>query len=90
MLFEWDPDKAKSNVRKHRVTFHEAATALGDPLGWTYPDPDHSEGERRWLTIGQSEKQRLLVVSHTDMNDTGRIISAREATRKERRFYEKG
>lgn len=88
--FEWDENKAESNAKKHGVTFHEAATVFGDPLAWTYPDPDHSEGEQRWITLGHSEQQRLLVVAHVDMGESVRIISARAATRRERQFYEEG
>lgn len=64
--FEWDPAKERANLRKHRVSFHEAATVLGDPLSWTFPDPGHSNDELRYLTIGASARERTLVVSHTD------------------------
>jgi len=90
MNFEWDTKKALSNERKHSVTFREAATVFGDPLAITFDDPDHSEGEYRYLTFGQSQFQRLLSVSHTDSIDTVRIISAREATKLERGIYENG
>lgn len=91
MRFDWDEGKAAANLSKHGVSFNEAATVLGDSLGWTYPDPDHSQLERRWLTIGQSENARVLVISHTEETEqTFRIVSARRATAKERRFYEKG
>lgn len=90
MEFEWDSEKADRNVAKHGVSFHEAATVFGDPLADTYYDPDHSENEDRFLTFGHSNQRRLLVVSHTDRNDHTRIISARLATRKERKQYEKG
>lgn len=90
MIFIWDPAKGAANRRKHGVDFHEAATALGDPLSTTFPDIDHSIGEQRFLTVGLSEQRRLLVVSHTEEGDTVRIISARHATRRERRFYEEG
>jgi uncharacterized protein len=86
--FEWDPAKAGQNRRKHRVSFHEAATVFGDPLSLTYYDPDHSTEERRYITIGMSNAQRVLLVAHTDRSDKIRIISAREATRRERRRYE--
>jgi hypothetical protein len=85
---EWDPKKAASNLRKHRVSFHEAATVLEDPLSTTFPDPDHSITEKRNLTIGQSSSGRILVVSHVDRRTAVRLITARRATRRERRFYE--
>ena len=88
MVFEWDPEKAHANHEKHGVSFHEAATVFGDPLSTTFPDPDHSEGERRFVTIGASKSGALLVVAHTEDDDTLRIISARYVTRHERRFYE--
>jgi uncharacterized DUF497 family protein len=90
MEFEWDPDKAARILAKHGVSFAEAATVFGDPLAITYSDPDHSEDEDRFLTFGQSERGRLLVVSHTDRKNCTRIIRARRATRKERKGYEEG
>jgi uncharacterized DUF497 family protein len=90
MRIDWDDGKAVANLAKHGVSFYEAATVLGDPLGWTYPDPEHSTVEERWLTVGMSERQRILVVAHTIWEAGTRIISARPATRKERRFYEEG
>jgi uncharacterized DUF497 family protein len=89
MEFEWDPDKALRNLSKHGVSFQEAATVFGDPLAVTYFDPDHSKEEDRFLTFGHSSAGRLLVVSHTDREDRTRIISARRATRKERKSHEK-
>jgi uncharacterized DUF497 family protein len=86
--FEWDPEKAAANVRRRRVSFNEAATVLQDPLSTTFPDEAHSEGEMRFVTVGVSQRGRLLVVAHTERNDTIRIISARRATRREREFYE--
>ena len=86
--FEWDPEKEKTNIQKHGVSFHEAATVLGDPLSWTFPDPDHSFDEDRFLTFGTSSGSRSLIVSHTDRGEKIRIISARKMTRLERRFYE--
>ncbi len=83
MIIEWDPRKASSNIRKHGVSFIEAATAFEDPLSITYPDPDHSAGEARFLTFGHSSRQRLLVISHTETADTLRIISARRASKRE-------
>ncbi len=90
MEFEWDERKAAENERKHRVSFHEAATVFGDPLAITFSDPDHSVGERRFLTFGMSQFNRLLVVSHADRNDRARIICARLLTRRERTIYEEG
>jgi uncharacterized DUF497 family protein len=90
MEFEWDEDKAEANERKHGVSFTEAQTVFGDPLSLTGYDPHHSDEEDRYITMGTSVEQRLLVVSHTDRGDRVRIISAREATRKERRDYEDG
>lgn len=90
MNIKWDPKKAKSNVRKHGVSFEEAATALSDPLAATGADPDHSITEDRFVTFGVSEMGRLLVVSHTEEKETIRVISARKATRGERELYEEG
>jgi len=88
MKFEWDPGKAQDNLLSHGVSFEEATTVFGDPLAGTIPDPDHSEGEARFLTIGWTTNGRLVVVSHTEEGDTIRIISAREATSHERKQYE--
>lgn len=90
MEFEWNPDKAVANFKKHGVPFTEAATVFGDPLSITFPDPAHSINESRHITIGLSRNGRLLILAHTDRNKRLRIISAREATRKEKRFYEQG
>ncbi|MCP3960706.1 MAG: BrnT family toxin [bacterium] len=91
MRFDWDDRKAAANLAKHDVSFNEAGTVLGDSLSWTYPDAKHSRSEQRWITIGLSESSRVLVVSHTDEDEkVTRIISARQATRKERRFHEEG
>ena len=90
MDFEWEPKKAAENARKHRVYFEEAVTVFGDPLAVTFNDPDHSIGEKRLLTFGLSEQDRLLVVVHTERKPRVRIISARRATRAERRIYEEG
>jgi uncharacterized DUF497 family protein len=90
MEFEWDSRKDAANRRKHGIGFREAATVFGDPLATTFPDTDHSISEHRFLTIGASLSGRLLVVAHTDIEDTIRIISARPVTRYERRFYEEG
>ena len=88
MRFEWDSEKAAENVRKHRVSFDEAATAFFDPLSMTVPDPDHSVGERRFITMGTSSGGRLVVVAHTERGSTLRIISARLASAAERKRYE--
>jgi uncharacterized DUF497 family protein len=90
VIVEWDAAKAASNLRKHGVSFHEAVTALEDPLATTYPDPDHSIEEHRFVTVGLSAKRRALVVAHTDRRGAVRIISARRATPRERRFHEEG
>lgn len=90
MKFEWNSEKAISNERKHGVSFDEAVTVFADPLAITIDDPDHSIGELRFLTIGQSIMYRLLVVSHTERENQVRLISARPATRQERRSYESG
>ena len=90
MRFDWDKQKAASNLRKHKVSFEEAATVFGDQLSDTFDDPDHSAEEQRFLIIGHSEKGRLLFVSHTDDGENVRIISAREPTRTEREAYEQG
>ena len=86
--FTWDPRKAASNRRKHGVGFEEAATAFGDPLSLTVPDPAHAAGEERFLLLGQTESGRLVVVAHLDRGDEIRLISARPASRRERRDYE--
>lgn len=90
MEFEWDEEKSIANRKKHSVSFHEAATVFGDPLAITFPDPDHSIGEHRFLTFGLSMMSRLLVVAHTERHGKTRIISARQATRHERTIYENG
>lgn len=88
MRFEWDPRKAKLNLRKHRVSFEEATTAFRDPLAATGDDPDHSLSENRFVTFGVSSKGRVLTVSHTERGESIRIISARPATKQERKIYE--
>lgn len=90
MIVEWDNRKAAANLRKHGVSFEEAVTALEDTLAVTYRDPDHSDEELRFLTFGVSSTGRILVVAHTDREDAVRLISARPATRSERRAYEEG
>lgn len=88
MEFTWDPVKGAENLEKHHVDFVEASTIFGDPLEVTIPDPDHSEGETRFLSLGLSSEARVLVVSYTEREGTIRIISARVAEPKERRAYE--
>jgi uncharacterized protein len=90
MSFQWDPDKAFSNADKHGVSFEEAVTVFGDILAVTIADPDHSISEFRLLTTGLSRSQRLLVLSYTERNGQVRLISARLATRQERKIYESG
>ncbi len=90
MKVEWDPKKAERNLKKHFVSFKEATTVFGDPLSVTFPDPDHSIDEERFITIGESQGGRLLMVSHTDRGERVRIISAREVTNREKKFYEEG
>ncbi len=90
LVFEWDPEKATANLAKHRVSFEDAATTFGDPLSITVPDPDHSVGEHRFVIVGRTHSGRMVVVAHTERNDHIRIISARLATRRERKAYEDG
>jgi uncharacterized protein len=85
--FEWDAEKAASNLRKHRVSFDEAVTVFGDPHAVTFSDTDHSENEDRSRTYGVSRKGKLLVVIHTERLNNVRIISARKATRHEQSIY---
>lgn len=86
--FEWDPEKAESNMKKHGVPFDEAITVFYDPLAATFDDPDHSEGEYRLITIGMSSKNRLIVVGHTERRNSIRLINARPATTHERKKHE--
>jgi uncharacterized protein len=88
MNFEWDEAKARSNQAKHGVSFEEASTVFGDPLSLAIPDPAHSQVEDRFIILGSSHLRKLLVVVHTERRDNIRIISARRASRKERRDYE--
>lgn len=90
MEFEWDEQKARANAKKHGVSFHDAATVFGDPLAITFPDPDHSEDEERFVTFGMSQSQRLLVVAHTNRGARTRIINARLMTRTEKVIYAEG
>ena len=88
MQFEWDPKKARRNLKKHKVSFTEAATVFSDRLSITIWDPEHSEDEERNITIGLSHSHRLMMVAHTDRGNRIRIINARELTRAEREAYE--
>ena len=88
LQFEWDPEKAKRNVKKHGVSFEEGVTVFYDPLSATFDDPDHSVGEHRYVTIGLSSRDRLLVVAHAERGEILRIINARLATAYERKRHE--
>jgi uncharacterized DUF497 family protein len=88
LIFKWDKKKEKQNVTKHNVSFKEASTVFRDELSLTIDDPIHSDEENRLIIIGESIEHRLLVVVHTERNDYIRIISARKATKIERRYYE--
>ena len=88
--FEWDQEKAAGNLHKHGVPFEEATTVFGDPLAMNMPDPDHSLNEERFILLGLSHRLRLLVVTYAERGRGTRLISAREATRQERRQYEEG
>ncbi|MBI4838730.1 MAG: BrnT family toxin [Nitrospirae bacterium] len=90
MQFEWDPDKSEANLKKHGISFNDASTVFGDPLAITFNDPDHSIREHRFLTFGYSRKSQFLVVVHMERHGKTRIISARRATRQERKIYEDG
>jgi len=86
--FEWDPDKAAQNLRKHGVSFEDASSVFGDPFAGTIRDPLHSTVEVRFVTIGMTSGERLVVLVHTDRKDRVRIISARPATRAEKKKHE--
>jgi uncharacterized DUF497 family protein len=88
--FEWNPDKALANLKKHGVSFAEARTVFDDPVLITVLDEKHSQVEERYITIGLSRQKQLLLIAHTDRAGHIRIISARKATNHERRFYEDG
>ena len=88
MRFEWDAEKANRNLKKHGVSFEEAVTVFYDPLSATFDDPDHSTGEYRYVTIGLSSRDRLLVIAHAERGKNLRIISARPATAHERKKHE--
>jgi len=89
LTFEWDSRKARANLAKHGVSFEEASTIFGDRVSLTIPDPEHSLGEERYVTMGKAFTKKLLVVVHTERGNNIRIISARPPSRKERKFYEK-
>jgi hypothetical protein len=88
LRFEWDESKAKSNLKKHGVSFEEGVTIFFDPLAVTIADPDHSSREGRFIDVGRSEEGRLLVVVYTERRGRIRLISARRATRRERKAHE--
>ncbi len=88
MQFGWDKNKDSANLKKHSISFSEATTVFGDPLSITFYDPDHSKYEHRYITIGTSKFNRILVIAHTDRGKITRIISARKVTRAERKYYE--
>lgn len=90
LQFEWDENKARTNTAKHAVTFEEASTVFGDSLSITIADPAHSQAEDRFIILGRSHRQRLLVVVHTERGDRIRLISARRASRNECKQYEEG
>lgn len=90
MRFEWNPKKATSNLAKHRVSFDEASSVFGDPLATTVEDREHPAGDEHLLTTGLSSRHRVVIVWHTEQDETVRIIGAREATPRERRIYESG
>lgn len=87
--FEWDRNKAARNLDKHQVSFDEAATVFDDPLFITVVDDEHSLDEERYITLGLSNRGRLVMVAHTDRQGWIRLISARKATRNEEQFYAK-
>lgn len=88
--FEWDEEKAKANLKKHRVDFDEATTVFTDPFSITIHDPDHSADEQRYIDIGRSEKGRVLVVVYTERGSNIRLVSCRKAAPSERKLYEEG
>jgi len=87
LQFEWDPEKAKKNLKKHDVSFEEASTIFADPRFISFLDEEHSAEEERQITIGVSDKVRLLMAAHTERKRRIRIISARKATKNEEKFY---
>lgn len=90
LRFGWDEEKAKKNLKNHKISFEEAKTVFNDPFLLTFSDPDHSVEEQRYVSIGKSSKGRIVIVIHTDRNDNIRIISSRKATKSERKSHEEG
>ena len=90
LIFEWDENKAKLNFNKHKVSFEEAKTVFDDPFLMTFPDPEHSNYEQRYINIGISSRRWFLIVIHTERGENIRIISCRKATRSEQKVYEEG
>lgn len=90
LFFEWDEEKAEANLKKHNVSFEDAASVFFDPFSITIPDPDHSDEEERYIDIGISNNGQILVVVYTERSSNIRIISSRTATSKERKIYETG
>lgn len=90
MVYEWHAEKAKANLHQHGVSFEDAATVFFDPLALTFPDPHHSGGEEREITIGHTTRHQVVFVSHCQRGNRVRIISARKATRREHKQYEEG
>jgi uncharacterized DUF497 family protein len=88
--FEWDANKAASNLRKHGVSFQEGASVFGDPMALTFEDPDHSIAESRFLTFGITRTEKVVLVSHTEVAGVTRIISVRMTNKRERKIYEEG
>jgi uncharacterized DUF497 family protein len=88
--FEWDPSKAQENIGRHAVSFEEASSIFEDPFAFTIDDVEHSTDEKRFYTVGVSSLHRTLVVAHAERGENIRIISARLATRRERKSYEEG
>ncbi len=92
LIFEWDRNKAEKNIRKHEVSFEEAKTVFNDPFLVTFPDEYHSENEERWISIGMSSKNRILIVAHTETVGNDKIvigiINSRKAVKSERKIYE--
>jgi uncharacterized DUF497 family protein len=89
LTFEWDEEKANSNLKKHKISFEEGKTIFDDPFLLTFPDLEHSEIEERYINIGTSAKGRILILIHTEQRKNIRIINCRKATSTERRAYEK-
>jgi uncharacterized DUF497 family protein len=89
VIYEWDPKKAAENLKKHGISFGEAVSVFTDPFALTFDDPDHSTEEKRFVTIGMSNNDRILFLSHADQDDDRvRVISARGATKTESHAYQ--